>query len=427
MESLTSGLATKAVKPDTPVSSATESQAVVAVPDTGSKAAVSKVKIPDSQVDKSQGSFAAINKLLHSFTTGTKTPKHEGKKASALTEGQIADIRYTSKDAFGGSAFHILHRGPNYVVYIVTAKETGLKLLLKAYDMGKMNEQELAAVRSEIDMLTRLTHAGIARCRGSWQDEKYLYSVQEYGIRGDLFIEMFSERQRLTERFIACKVLHPLLQALVYIHSYNIVHRSVLPENLHFDKDLQVKLTHFASALNLGAGPVPKGPESFSVVDYLAPEILKHSTSSSASSSTAAGDTSPQLFSFGDEYTSGSITGAKVPPFRKPAQHDKSGYDQKVDIWAVGCLLFELLTGKAPFEVPSKDLTCALILWGDIQHYPDKLSQPCISFIQTCLTKDPMKRPSAEELLHHDWLVWQLRQKLQASLRGWNLSQASNK
>lgn len=158
---------------------------------------------------------------------------------------------------------------------------------------------------------------------------------------------------------------------------------------------------------------MPKGPESFSVVDYLAPEvqhitdlqcnpctwsvwvhlmqhamqqvmprqqcrvkaawyrcfsiearvitpptnvpatyaslpllqILKHSTSSSASSSTAAGDTSPQLFSFGDEYTSGSITGAKVPPFRKPAQHDKSGYDQKVDIWAVGCLLFELLTG----------------------------------------------------------------------------------
>lgn len=69
----------------------------------------------------------------------------------------------------------------------------GLRLYLG--DVGKMNEQELAAVRSEIDMLTRLTHVGIARCRGSWQDEKYLYSVQEYGIRGDLFIEMFSERQ----------------------------------------------------------------------------------------------------------------------------------------------------------------------------------------------------------------------------------------
>ena len=59
---------------------------------------------------------------------------------------------------------------------------------------GKMTEQELAAVRSEIDMLTRLKHEGIARCRGSWQDDKHLYSVEEYGIRGDLFIEMFSDR-----------------------------------------------------------------------------------------------------------------------------------------------------------------------------------------------------------------------------------------
>ena len=57
-----------------------------------------------------------------------------------------------------------------------------------------MSDQELAAVRSEIDMLTRLKHEGVARCRGSWQDDKHLYSVEEYGIRGDLFIEMFSER-----------------------------------------------------------------------------------------------------------------------------------------------------------------------------------------------------------------------------------------
>ena len=60
--------------------------------------------------------------------------------------------------------------------------------------IGKLSEQELAAVRSEVNMLTRLTHVNIARCRGSWQDEKHMYSVQEYGIRGDLFIEMFSER-----------------------------------------------------------------------------------------------------------------------------------------------------------------------------------------------------------------------------------------
>ena len=50
---------------------------------------------------------------------------------------QIADLRYTSKADFAGSALHILHRDTNYIVYIATAQQTGLKLLLKAYDMGK--------------------------------------------------------------------------------------------------------------------------------------------------------------------------------------------------------------------------------------------------------------------------------------------------
>ena len=54
---------------------------------------------------------------------------------------QIADIRYTSKEAFAGSALHILHRGTNYIVYIATAQETGLKLLLKAYDTSKQFPQ----------------------------------------------------------------------------------------------------------------------------------------------------------------------------------------------------------------------------------------------------------------------------------------------
>ncbi len=65
-----------------------------------------------------------------------------------------------------------------------------------------MTGPELAAAKSEIDMLTRLQHEGIARCRGSWQDEKHLYSVEEYGIRGDLFVEMFSER---------CVLVQPVL------------------------------------------------------------------------------------------------------------------------------------------------------------------------------------------------------------------------
>lgn len=90
-DSLTSGL-TPAAKSHsfTPVSSPAATQAVAdAAPHPGTAAAVSKVKVP-TQVESSQGSFAALNKLLHSFTTGSpKKVKTEAKKASALTDAQV--------------------------------------------------------------------------------------------------------------------------------------------------------------------------------------------------------------------------------------------------------------------------------------------------------------------------------------------------
>ena len=57
-----------------------------------------------------------------------------------------------------------------------------------------MTDADVVSMKKKICMLTTLKHEGVARCQGSWQDEKHLYYVQEYGIRGDLFTEIFSER-----------------------------------------------------------------------------------------------------------------------------------------------------------------------------------------------------------------------------------------
>lgn len=102
---LTTGAAPTAVnQPGTPTSSAVKSPAVIPAATTplndGIKVAFSTVKIPGSQVDKSQvdksqGSFAAINKLLHSFTSSsTRQPKHAVKKAIALTDAQVQQLHF---------------------------------------------------------------------------------------------------------------------------------------------------------------------------------------------------------------------------------------------------------------------------------------------------------------------------------------------
>ncbi|KAL6745626.1 kinase-like domain-containing protein, partial [Haematococcus lacustris] len=80
-------------------------------------------------------------------------------------------------------------------------------------------------------------------------------------------------------------------------------------------------------------------------------------------------------------------------------------YDEKVDIWQVGCLVHELLCGCLPFETEDKLLSSALILWADLVALPDSLSPQCMAFMQACLIKDPAQRPSASQLLQHEWLV----------------------
>ncbi|GLI59304.1 hypothetical protein VaNZ11_001157 [Volvox africanus] len=80
-------------------------------------------------------------------------------------------------------------------------------------------------------------------------------------------------------------------------------------------------------------------------------------------------------------------------------------YNEKVDLWQVGCLVHEILCLSLPFETEDKLLACALILWADIVSFPDHLSPECHDFMRACLTKNPAERPSAAELLQHPWIV----------------------
>ncbi|KXZ51578.1 hypothetical protein GPECTOR_12g541 [Gonium pectorale] len=80
-------------------------------------------------------------------------------------------------------------------------------------------------------------------------------------------------------------------------------------------------------------------------------------------------------------------------------------YDEKVDLWQVGCLTHEILCMSLPFETDDKVLACALILWADIVSFPDHLSPECHAFMRACLTKNPAERPSAAELLQHPWIT----------------------
>jgi len=82
---------------------------------------------------------------------------------------------------------------------------------------------------------------------------------------------------------------------------------------------------------------------------------------------------------------------------------DKSQYDKRVDIWSIGVLAFELMTGKPPFESDSFDETTTKIKKLTIE-FPPYLSPEAIDFVLFILKINPSERPSLNQIVEHPWI-----------------------
>ena len=96
------------------------------------------------------------------------------------------------------------------------------------------------------------------------------------------------------------------------------------------------------------------------------------------------------------------------PLYMAPELVKKKKYDDKVDIWALGCITYLLLSGQTPFQSKeiqkihnntlNKKVDLTLSCWNDI-------SKDCKQFIQDCLIRDPRSRKTSDYLLNnHPWI-----------------------
>jgi calcium/calmodulin-dependent protein kinase I len=89
-------------------------------------------------------------------------------------------------------------------------------------------------------------------------------------------------------------------------------------------------------------------------------------------------------------------------------QNDLAGHHKPVDVWAMGVITYFLLCGYTPFDRDSQAKETEAILAGDYKFEPaeywENVSETAKEFIRCCLTLDPVKRPTAKDMLDHKWL-----------------------
>ncbi|GAX84166.1 hypothetical protein CEUSTIGMA_g11589.t1 [Chlamydomonas eustigma] len=293
-----------------------------------------------------------------------------------------------------------LHSNKIRQTFFARSIHSGKHYVLKKYEKGEMNSAELTSVQSMVGKAHFLNHENLIQLHGNWEDSAAIYIVEEYAYGGDLLQDRLTHPERYSEAFVAKTVVLPLLRVLRHMHENRIVHRTLCPEHLMLGRKRVLKVGHLLHVAHMGVEDLV---DRTGLLDYMPPEMLALQEPSGSRSSSAS---QAALL----KEVANAIKGNN----KWELQQD---YDEKVDVWQVGCVVHELLCGTPPFSTDDKQLSAALILWADIHEWPDSISPECISFIQDCLIKDPENRPSCEDLLDHSWISKSARGEVLLSVR----------
>ena len=258
------------------------------------------------------------------------------------------------------SIIHKLGQGGFAQVYLCSCKQTNLKVALKVIkkysDSKNTKKQEITS--KEVSIMRKLDHPYILKLFQAYEDFDTLYVSLEYAAGGDLRKFLRRKSGLFNEKKLA-KVMYQVLMGLNYLHQKNIVHRDIKAENIYVvsEEEMHIKLADFGSSdYKTTSKPFH---DICGTTQYLAPEILNKS------------------------------------------------YNEKVDLWSAGVLLFVLSTCKNPYKVKNPDILLELIKTNPLSPTRSELrvySAEFQSFISGLLEPDPKKRFSAQSALQHIWI-----------------------
>eukprot|EP00055_Hartaetosiga_balthica_P006560 m.20807 g.20807 ORF g.20807 m.20807 type:complete len:416 (+) comp5286_c0_seq2:158-1405(+) len=244
-------------------------------------------------------------------------------------------------------------KGSFGTVILTRCNKDKKKYVVKRIDLSKASKKEMKNALQEADLLSNLDHPNIVAHRESFLSANYLYIVMQYCEGGDLHKRIrrqFKERKYFPETQVMDWFVQISL-ALQYLHSRNILHRDLKTQNIFLSKRDVVKVG------DLGIARVLDSDNDMATTLTGTPYYM-----------------SPELFS-------------KIP------------YNNKSDIWSLGCCMFEVATLRKAFNAKDYDSLAMKVVRGKVCRLPQAFPENMNNLFHSMLEVEPERRPSVGEML----------------------------
>ena len=252
--------------------------------------------------------------------------------------------------------FNILSKigeGSYSTVLKVQRIEDGHIYALKRVKFYKLSEKEKENALNEIRILASVKNKNVISYKEAFFDEKdsSLGIVMEYADKGDLF-QLITERKKTKNYFTeqeVWKIFIQLLNGLKALHDFKILHRDIKSANVFLFKGGICKLgdLNVSKVARKGLGYTQTG----------------------------------------------------TPYYASPEVWEEKPYDSKSDVWSLGCVMYEMITLRPPFQAKSMEELYKKVMRGNYPRIPSKYSEDLSDAIKLMIQVEAGARPSCEELL----------------------------
>ncbi|EAS05707.2 Serine/Threonine kinase domain protein (macronuclear) [Tetrahymena thermophila SB210] len=248
-------------------------------------------------------------------------------------------------------------------VFLVEEKTSKHKYIMKRIFIDE-REQQTYHPENEAKLLEQLDHPNIIKMQEHFYHKKYFCLIMEFAEKGDLnklILNLKQKEEYLNEKQVL-DLFCQLCLAVKYLHDRKYIHRDIKIHNIFLSNENIVKLGDFGISIQLDKSEI-YAKTQLGTPYYLSPEVVQG-----------------------------------------------KNYDQKVDIWMIGCFLYEICELSRPFQGAT---------WSEVDYKiqniePEPIDESYSQFLQNLvkklLQKDPQQRPSINDIIEMPEIIQNLKQ-----------------